>query len=124
MGAWGIGLFDDDLASDVRLEFDDLVARGTPPGQAADRILMKYASEAEDPDDGPVLLLAVTTLLLDSGVGSHRVYDQAARILDTAAGLERWREDASAEDLAERSAVYESLKLRLSTVVSRDRTSD
>ena len=114
MGTWGTGIFEDDLASDVRAEFEDIVVAGHAPEQAADGLLQKYSDEVADPDDGPVIYLAMVVLLLDSDVKSHPVYQRADEILRTGAGLERWQEDASVADLAERSAVYETIHQRLS----------
>jgi hypothetical protein len=39
MARWGDGFFDDDLASDVKAEFDEAVAAGKDPAKVAARIL-------------------------------------------------------------------------------------
>jgi hypothetical protein len=112
MGTWGTGIFDDDLALDLRGEFEDLTAGGSTPGQAADRILRDYEDDLEDMDEGPVILVALASLLLDAGVTDHPLYERARTALESGAGLERW-EEAGEKDLAGRKAVYESLLARL-----------
>ena len=55
MGTWGTGLFDDDLAADVRTEFEEAVDAGASPANAADRALREFREAAADRDEGPVL---------------------------------------------------------------------
>jgi hypothetical protein len=113
MGTWGPDLFQDDIALDVRGDFEAAVDEGAKPGAAADRVLVEYQDVVNDMDEGPVVMLALAALLMERGVTEHTVLDQAERVLAEQAGLERW-EDAGGEALAERKAVYQDLAHRLS----------
>jgi hypothetical protein len=112
MGTWGAGLFDDDVASDTRGEFESCLEAGMAPSAAAHAALQALSEEAADPDDGPVVYLALASLLLDLGVSRHPAVARAAQIVREGEGLERWR-DAGPEALAEREAVYAELAARL-----------
>ena len=112
VGAWGVGIFDDDTAGDVRAEFQKLVEVGLGPGDAVGRLMREYREGLADPDDGPVVCLALACLLLDAGVSGHPLTAEARRIIEQGVGLERW-EEAGPEVLAARRAVYEDLLTKL-----------
>jgi hypothetical protein len=112
MGTWGTGLFDDDVALDAKGLFDDLVDQGASPGQAAEQVLEEMQHEANDQDDGPVLVLALASLLLDHSIQVHPVLEKAREVINTGAGLDRW-EDASPKALSERRLVCQELLARL-----------
>src|SRR5579864_4758272 len=48
MGTWGAGIFSDDLASDVRESWRDLLATGVPAEEATARVEADYASSLSD----------------------------------------------------------------------------
>jgi Domain of unknown function (DUF4259) len=112
MGSWGTGLFEDDTALDARGAFEDARKAGLTPAQAAEQALKEMAEELDDEDDGPVVVLALGSLLLDHGVRDHPLLQQAREVIGGGAGLERW-EEAGPEALAERRAVYQILAERL-----------
>jgi hypothetical protein len=112
MGTWGAGIFDDDVAVDARGAFEKAVQAGLSPAQAASEVLDEMGDEAQDSDDGPVLILALASLLSDSGVRDHPLFEAAWEIIRIGAGLERWQ-DAGEAALAERQAVYKNLAAKL-----------
>ena len=73
MGAWGASLFDDDLAIDARGAFEEALGSGSSPADAADRVLRQFREALGDMDEGPVLDLALGSLLLDHGSSDIRV---------------------------------------------------
>ena len=108
MGAWGAGIFDDDTALDVRGIFEESLAEGSTPVRATELALEEFGECLEDPDDGPVVVLAIASLLLERGVANHPIQAAAIDLLKSGEGLERWAE-AGPESLAERRAVYADL---------------
>jgi hypothetical protein len=59
MGAWGTGVFNDDLALDLKEEYQDLVAEGLS-GPEATRLLMEsWERELDDPDVAMVFWLSL-----------------------------------------------------------------
>ena len=112
MGTWGAELFEDDTALDARDLFEDAVNAGVQPQVAVELVLRELEDPVADIDDGPIICLSLASLLLDHGVQSHAVIDQAREILEEGVGLDRW-EEASTEDQAARRDVYHRLLSRL-----------
>ncbi len=90
MGAWGPGIFSDDLACDVRDEFRDLIGDGLTSEEAAERIFSAYPSLADDPDEGAVVLVALAVTEWKIGRLLDAVRDQAVEVIDKGADLHRW----------------------------------
>ncbi len=67
MGAWGTGLFDDDLASDIHNVWHDAIATGGSPAEATRAVRDNFEQDcADDYDDGPVFWLALASLQHDA----------------------------------------------------------
>lgn len=116
MGTWGTGVFDDDVALDLRDIFEDALARGSTPVQAADAALREMGEDAmEDSDDGPVIVFALTSVLLDRGLTRHPLFERARQMLDSGEGLERW-EEAEETNLRARREECAKLSARLAAV--------
>ncbi|OGS50963.1 MAG: hypothetical protein A3K65_03900 [Euryarchaeota archaeon RBG_16_68_12] len=64
MGAWGCGIFEDDVALDVRGGFEEAVNGGASVEETTRMILEEYAEGLEDAGDGPVIYRALAALLL------------------------------------------------------------
>jgi hypothetical protein len=113
MGTWGVGVFEDDFAMDLRDGFEQAMAEGATPLVAAARVVGEWGEETlEDPDDGPIFALALATLLREHGVRSHPLIDRARRVVECGEGLELW-EEAGEATLAQRRAVYAQLQEQL-----------
>jgi hypothetical protein len=68
MGTWGAGIFDNDTAGDVRLDFEDALAAGLSVFEATWRILRTREQDgALDHDEGPPIYLALAALQMDHG---------------------------------------------------------
>jgi hypothetical protein len=109
MGAWGMAIFADDTASDVRGDFRDLIAEGLSPEQATKKIFEKYRSSLNDPDDGPPFWLGLAVTQWKCGRLLESVKAKALAIIDSGANLKRWSGDAK------RRAVLEKTRALLSS---------
>lgn len=112
MGSWGTDIFDDDVALDIRGEFEDALAEGRSVEETTRRILAAWREAADDPDDGPTISLALAALQLEHGRVQPAVRDRALAVIASGESLTRW-EEASTEDLAERRHVLERLRSAL-----------
>jgi hypothetical protein len=112
-GTWGVGIFNDDVALDVRDAFEDALSDGFDVPAATRRVLREFAERIEDIDDGPVIYLALTALQLERGSLQPEIREQALRIIATSQSLARW-EGADPAILVERKHVLEQLKAHLS----------
>jgi hypothetical protein len=59
MGAWGTGLFSDDIACEVRDFYVDLIGDGLTGPEATKALLLEWSSSLNDPDVSPVFWLAL-----------------------------------------------------------------
>jgi hypothetical protein len=82
MGAWGTGIFSDDIALDVKAAFRELIAAGRSPEEATREIVGSYEmTEPDDAYDGPAWLgLAVTQWKMGRVV--DHVRDTALRAIE------------------------------------------
>ena len=112
MGTWGKGLFENDTACDVRGDFCDFIADGASPSQAS-RWLIDQWDPDDDPDEGPVVWLTLAALQSRVGWLNERVKERALRIINDGSDLQRWIDEATESDVAERRAVLEKLKQQL-----------
>lgn len=112
MGVWGTGIMDDDLALDIKAEFEDAVNEGLGVPQATARILEAFLDVSQDEDEGPILYLALAQLQLEKNHLLPEVKNQALQIIKNGIGLERW-EEAGNTTLKERKAELNALRDRL-----------
>jgi hypothetical protein len=111
MGAWGTGIFEDDVAADVRGEWEDAVGSGpSVPDATAALIDGLGADFIPDDDDGPAFWIALAALQLEAGEVTPEVAARAVQAIP--ANLSRWREEAPAEDFAAREQVLGELEQR------------
>jgi hypothetical protein len=81
VGTWGAGIFDSDLALDVRHAFRERVARGADGAKAARELLAEWKAGFDDRDDGHVLWLALAEAAWDAGRLAPSVKKRAVAIL-------------------------------------------
>jgi hypothetical protein len=114
VGAWGVAIFSDDTACDVRDEYRDLIGEGKSGPEAAEELLREYAGMLDVPDEGPVIWLALAATQWKLGRLQDDVKQKALEIIETGAGLDLWREQGAAL-LRKRQAVLRKLKEQLQT---------
>jgi len=115
VGAWGFALFSDDTALDVRDTYHALLESEPPEIEDSDatrQMLARFEDELADPDDGPVVWLALAAVQSKFGRLDPSVADRALRILDNREGLARWEEDG-AKSVARRIAALEKVRAQL-----------
>ena len=113
VGAWGTGIFDDDVALDVRGAWEDARAEGLSPEAAAAQIVESLSEYVEDVDDGPILWLALASLQLEVGALDRAVAERARSSINP--NLERWRDEASPDDFTARQVELTQLGQRLTS---------
>jgi hypothetical protein len=111
VGAWGPGLFSDDLACDVRADYRQLIEDGVADDEASSQILARYLSEPADPDEEPVVWLALAATQSKIGRLDPAVRDRAVGLIDSGTGLALWADDP--RQLAKRRAVLEKVRAQL-----------
>jgi hypothetical protein len=111
MGVWGTDIFSDDIASDIRRRYRDLVGDGFTGEQATDILLEEYPEVVDDPEVGPLFWLALAATQWRCGRLEPRVQAKALEVIDSGSDLERWQEDPQL--LIKRRAVLSNLRATL-----------
>ena len=62
MGAWGVGIRQDDFVCDVEDEFKDQLKDGRSIAEATQFVRERYANAIEDSEDGPLLWFALADM--------------------------------------------------------------
>lgn len=112
MGTWGTGIFDDDTAGDIQDAFEDELADGVDVATATKRVLIRFADDLDDADDGPVIYLALAALQLEQDALQQDIRKRALEIIDSGEGLDGWEEGGPLK-LRERQQVLQDFRLRL-----------
>lgn len=114
MGAWGNGVWQDDVADDVLIMFEDLLEAGTTPTEAIRLIILDPPWPLGDWDDGPTQVLAFAALALEYKILTSRLRSWAIAAIDSGAPLGRWIwDEANPDHYLHRAAVIEQFKAML-----------
>jgi len=111
IGTWGTTIFSDDLASDIRRRYRDLVGDGLTGPQATDILLEEYREILDDPDAASVFWLALAATQWRCGRLEPRIQAQAIEAIDSGSDLLRWQE--APQLLFKRQAVLSKLRVAL-----------
>lgn len=112
MGAWGTGVFEDDVAADVRGEWEDAIESGSSVPDATAALIDGLGADfIPDQDDGPVFWIALAALQLEAAEITPEVAARAVEAIP--ANLSRWREEATEEDVSARERVLSELQHRI-----------
>ena len=115
MAVWGIELYQDDVAEDVRSEFKDLLRKGKTAEEITKQMYEDHACVFGDPDDEPVFWFALADTQWNLGRLLPEVKTQAIAWLDKGGDLERWkREDPKLA--AAREKILVELRQRLDSM--------
>ena len=112
MGTWGTAIFSDDIATDVRDVFTDMIGEGLSTTAATKCLLTEYEEELDDPDDGNVVWLALAATQHKLGRLTTKVKNKAIRIIDSGADIARW-EACTKSEINQRKKHLAKLRLQL-----------
>ena len=112
MGTWDTGIFDDDIAMDVKAEFDDAIAEGATAEEATKQILESFEDVLEDDEEAPIIYLTLVALQLENGFAQKSLKQKVLEIIESGQGLDRWQ-DTGGDELINRLKVLNELKDKL-----------
>jgi hypothetical protein len=110
MGSWSTGVFGNDLASDVRGEYRELLEDGTPDSESLHKVLQSFAYVVDDPDNGTCFWTGLAAAQMELGRLDPGVRDRTVALIDAGGDLHTWDETGSANS---RRAVLATLRGRL-----------
>src|SRR4051794_29550326 len=108
MGSWGVGVFADDLALDIRGDWRDALVRREDPVATSRRIAAGFG-DGDEPDD-VTSWVALAAAQHETGHLQPDVRDRALELIAAGSGLELWEESGL---LDARRAVLERLAAKL-----------
>ena len=73
MGVWGLDIYDDDLAVDIKEEFERYLMEGMDESEAIDELIASNDNLLDDTQDVGTFVLTVATLAKDNDVASKKV---------------------------------------------------
>lgn len=116
MGAWGTGLYSNDMAEDIKDDCRDVFSVKTP--EEGLRILEEeYLKEIleDDYDELADFWYAVADYQWNKGILTERAKNKALELLERGAGLDLWIEEGNKSDIKKRKEVLEKLKEKLNS---------
>lgn len=112
MGIWGPGIYENDLAQDVKTEYDEMLLSGFSDKDAYANLKAAFSEEPEDEEDSVLFWLALADIQWNYGRLETEVKEAALEIIDNGADLEEWNRDNNPL-AAEREKVLLELKDKL-----------
>lgn len=110
MGAWGAGLFQNDVAEDVRTEYKNKLKMGKTDEDALKEILTENAEFLNDEEDKFDFWFGISSVMSDLGRLTDEVKNTALELIDIG---DLFRFEDSKSDLKKRKEVLEKLREKL-----------
>ena len=114
MGAWGTGLYQDDVTEDVKDAYKDRLHRGKQGEEITKELIEENIDILEDEEDAPLFWFALADTQWNMGRLEPFVKEKALEYLRTGKDLERWKREEP-KDLKKRKKVLEKLEEKLLT---------
>ena len=102
MGAWGTDVLDNDVAQDVRAEFEQAIAATGSTAAAISAVRQQFEEYLDDQDDYPEVVLSLAWLASARGDIPAPIRDEAIKVIREGLGSRKW---ADTPDYEERRAV-------------------
>ncbi|MHB8962815.1 MAG: hypothetical protein ACYC5K_06640 [Saccharofermentanales bacterium] len=119
MGCWGTGIFEDDLALDVRDLYDELISKGYNDGQVAAKVIELFKASVEDEDDNIIIYSALAAIQLSRSSILEEVKEETVSLIENGSGMGRWKE-AGRVDFKARLNELDKLKKMLISAKSNN----
>lgn len=113
MGTWGPKLYEDDLAEDIKNEYEELLEKGKNNKEAIEDICQIYKEEIEDSDEKSIFWMVLADILYKHKNLTEFVKEKALKEIELGKNLERWKNEGSEEDYIIRKKEIEKLRKKL-----------
>lgn len=113
MGAWGTGLYQDDVSCDVKEEYLNRLRVGMSNEEATRNVIEYNMDLVDDYDDGPIFWFALADTQWKYGRLLEEVKKEALKQIEAGTDLLRWEENK--KQYQKREQVLNQLKERLNS---------
>lgn len=113
MGSWGTGLFQNDIAEDVKTVYVNKLKIGKSDEEALQEIIAENSNLIQDTDDSIDFWLGLASIMYDFGRLSEEVKAKALEIIANNEDINRW----NIRERNKRLAVLEKLKEKLNSPI-------
>ena len=112
MGTWNYGIFDNDVAQDIKEEYLDLLKRGIESTEATKKVISQNQDIIDDIDEAPTFWFVLADIQWEYGILEDAVKKMALIYLNSDALLEQW-ECVNPKLAIKRKEALSSLKEKL-----------
>jgi hypothetical protein len=120
MGAWGTGLYQDDVAEDIKTDYIKFLKEGKTNQEAYNILTEENQMIINDVEDGPVFWFALADTQWKLGRLMPFVKEQALKYIEEGIDLHKWKEWGS-PFLKRRIKVLDQLKDRLMSTMTAEK---
>ena len=113
MGAWGAGLYQDDVTCDVKDDYLNRLRIGYTNEEATEDVIDCNYNYIEDVEDGPIFWMALADTQWKYGRLLPSIKEKALEVIHDGSDLERWKEEPT--NYRKRKKVLEELEKRLTS---------
>lgn len=110
MGAWGVKIYQDDVACDVKEEYVEALKKGISNEEITEKLIEEYTSY-EDEEEEAIFWIALSDIQWKYGRLKEEVKVNALRVIESGIDLRKWEEDSKL--LEKRKQVLLELKEKL-----------
>ena len=96
MGVFGVKIYEDDIALDVKEEYLEKLKKGIEDEIALKEIIKEYKDYISDIDDGPVFWIALADTMWNEGRLTEEVKKEALNAIDK--NLIRWKDEVDEKE--------------------------
>ncbi len=118
MGSWGVKLYQDDVAYDVKEEYIEALRKGISNEEITEKLIEEYTSH-KDEEEESIFWLALSDIQWKYGRLLDKVKENAIKVIDSEIDLKRWEENSKL--LEQRKRVLLELKEKLNTPQSSEK---
>lgn len=113
MGIWGAKLYENDMANDIKIDYEELIEEGKTNEEILNTLYSIYKEEIEDYDEKSVFWMVLADILCEHNNLTDFVKEKALKEIENGENLKIWKEEASKEDYTKRKKEIEKLRKKL-----------
>lgn len=97
MGCWGTGIFDDDLALDIKDLYNELISYGYNDKQVTNKVLKVFNESLDNENNSIIIYSALAVIQLSRSSLLEEVKSKTTLLIQNRSGMELWEEGKKAD---------------------------